>query len=71
MQNYGLQIPSDKIWADSTIKNTLKYLKTFLADLPNRPKYLGYLKKSSHLVSVVCAVNDRNVVKLKVKSSTV
>ena len=28
----------------STTQNTLKYLKTYSADLPNRPKYFGYLK---------------------------
>ena len=29
------------------------YLTTYSADLPNRPKYLGYSKKGSHWVSVV------------------
>ena len=43
----------DKIWADSTTKNTLKYLKTYSAHLPNRSKYLGYLKKGFHWVFVV------------------
>jgi hypothetical protein len=38
MQNHGLGIHSDK--------NTLKYLKTYSADLPNQPKYLEYLKKA-------------------------
>ena len=28
-----------EIWADSTTKNDLKYLKTYSADLPNEPKY--------------------------------
>ena len=43
MQNYGLELHFDKIWADSTTKNTLKYLTTYTFDLPYRPKYLGYL----------------------------
>ena len=34
---------SDKIWVDIATKNTSK---TCLAALPNRPKYLGYLKKN-------------------------
>ena len=38
-----------------TIKNTLKYLATYLADLPNQQKYLGYLK-NIHRVSVVLAL---------------
>ena len=54
MQNYKLGIHRDKIWADSTTKNTLKYLKSYSADLPNQPKYIGYFKKCSHWVSVVC-----------------
>ena len=45
MQNYKLGIHRDKIWADSATKNTLKYLKSYSADL---------LKKCSHWVSVVC-----------------
>ena len=49
MQNHGLGIHIDKIWADSTTKNTLIYLKTYSADLPNWPKYLGYLKKKLSL----------------------
>ena len=40
MHNYGLGIHSDNIWPDITTKNTLKYLTTYSADLPNR-KYLG------------------------------
>ena len=45
----------DKIWSDITTKSTLKYLKTYLADLPNQPKYLGCFKKVliSHWVFVV------------------
>ena len=54
MQNHTLGIRFDKIRADSSSQNTLKYLTTYSADLPNLPKYLGYLKKSSHWVSVVC-----------------
>ena len=34
------------------LKKPLKCLKTYLADLPNWPEYLGYLK-DSHWVSVV------------------
>ena len=30
----------DKIWADCTTQITLTYLSTYLANLPNRPKYL-------------------------------
>ena len=45
MQNHGLGIHSDKIWAASSTKNTLEHLKTYSADLPNRSKYLGYLKE--------------------------
>ena len=40
----------------STTKNTVKYLKTYSADLPNPPKYLGYLKKNFQWVYVVCDV---------------
>ena len=36
MQNHGLEIHSEKMWADITNQNTLKYLKTYSADLPNR-----------------------------------
>jgi hypothetical protein len=46
MQNNRLGIHSDKIWADSTTQNTLKYLTTYLA---NRPKYLGHSKKKLSL----------------------
>ena len=53
LQNHRLGIHSNKIWADSTTQNTLEYLTTCLADLSNRPKYLGYLKTSSHWVSIV------------------
>ena len=35
MKNHGLEIHSDKIWADIATKNTLKYLTTYSADLPN------------------------------------
>ena len=53
--NHGLGIHSDKILADSSnTKNTLKYLTTYSAGLPNGPKYLEYLKRH-HRVSVVCA----------------
>ena len=41
MQNHGLGINSEKIWAESSTKNTLKYLTTYLANLPNRPNHLG------------------------------
>ena len=59
MKNHGLEIHSDKIWADIATKNTLKYLTTYSADLPNWPKYLGYLKKNKlSLVSVVRAWDD-------------
>ena len=37
----------------STTKNIVKHLTTYTADLPNQPKYLGYLKKNSNWVSVV------------------
>ena len=37
---------SDKLWADSTTQNTLKYLTTYSANLPIQSKYLGYLKKN-------------------------
>ena len=41
----------------STTQNTLKYLTTYSADMPNWSKYLEYfLKKSSHWVSVVRAI---------------
>ena len=53
MQKHGVGIHRDKVRAHSTPQSTLKYLKTYLADLPKWPKYLEYLKKSSHLVSVV------------------
>ena len=46
MQNHGLGIAT---------QNTLKYLATYSADLPNWPQYLGYLKKKLSLVSVVRA----------------
>ena len=36
--------------AESTTKNTLEHLKTYLDDLPNQPKYLGYFKRSAHWV---------------------
>ena len=39
-------------------QNTIKYLKICSIDLPNRPKYLWYLKKSSHWVSVVRVEED-------------
>ena len=35
-----------------TITNTLKYLKTCSSDLPNRSKYLGYLK-----INLLCVRN--------------
>ena len=41
-----LRTHRDKSWVDSTTKNTLKYLTTYSADLPNQPKYLGCLKKA-------------------------
>ena len=44
MKNHQLGTHSDKIWADSATQNTLKHLKTNLADLPNPPQYLGYFK---------------------------
>ena len=53
MQNHRLGIQSDKIWADSTTKNTTTYLTTYSTNLPNRRKYLGYLKKGLYWVSVV------------------
>ena len=39
-------------------QDTLNYLTTYLANLPIRPKYLGYLKKKTnyHWVSVVRAL---------------
>ena len=46
MQNLRLGIQSDKIWADSTTQSTLKYLAIYSADMPNWPRYLGYLKKT-------------------------
>ena len=45
---------SNKISDDSTSGNTLRYLTTYSADLPNQAKCLEYLK-SSHWMSVVCA----------------
>ena len=57
-KNHGLGIHSDKTWADTSTKNTLKYITTYSADLPNRLKYLGYLKKTSHWVSIVRDVMD-------------
>ena len=56
MQNYGLEIHSDKIWPDSNTKYTLKYLTTSSADLPKQPKYLGYLKNKLSLGAVVCGL---------------
>ena len=53
MQSQGLGIHSNKISEDSTTKNTLKYLKTYLAHLPNWSKYLRYLKEGFHWVFVV------------------
>ena len=48
MQNHKLQgIHSDKIWADSTTKNTLKCFKTYSTDLPKSANYLGYYRKKS------------------------
>ena len=47
MQNHGPGIQSEKFWADCTSKNTPKYLTNYSADLPNWPKFLGYLKKLS------------------------
>jgi hypothetical protein len=41
-------------WAESIPKNTLRYLTTYLADLLNRTKYLGYLKKISLGVHSPC-----------------
>ena len=49
MQNHRLGIHNDKIRA----KIPLKYLSTYLADQPNLPKYLGYLKKGFFCMSVV------------------
>ena len=49
LNNSKLQIHSDKIWADSSTQNTLKYLKTNSADLSDWPKYLRYLKKKISL----------------------
>ena len=54
MQNHGLEIHCDKIRADSATNNTLKYLTTYSAEMPNRPKYLGYLKKLSLGVRSPC-----------------
>ena len=39
IQNLRLGIHIDQIWADSITKNTLKYLTTYMVDLPNRRKY--------------------------------
>ena len=44
------------MWADNATQNTLKYITTYLANLPNWPKYLGYLNKSSHWASKLCAL---------------
>ena len=55
MQNHGLGIHSDNIWADSTTEGILKYLKTYSVDLSNQPNYLGCLKNSFHWV-----ILDRN-----------
>ena len=71
MQNHELGIHSDKIWAESTAKNTLKYLTTYSADLPNLPKYLGYLKKTliERHQSVAIATNTEIVKQLKALSN--
>ena len=47
MQNHELGIHTNKIWADSTTKNTLKYLETYSADLSKWAKIFGILKKIS------------------------
>ena len=44
MQYHKLGIHSDKIWADSTTKSALKYLKIFPTDLSNQLKCLGFKK---------------------------
>ena len=77
MQNHRLGIHSDKIWADSTTKNTLKYHTTASADLPNRLKYLGYLKKKLSLgvrspcdrayIYVHILIDNMNQVKMREK----
>ena len=36
----------------------MQYLKTYSDDLLNPPKYLGYLKKSSHWVSAVRDIHE-------------
>ena len=41
-ENLAASLHSDNIWANSATKITLKFLTTCSADLPNRPKYLGY-----------------------------
>ena len=48
MQNHGLEIHIDKIWAwaVSTTQNTQQNLTTYTADLPKQPKYLEHLKKA-------------------------
>ena len=53
IQNHRLAIHSDKY---VNIKNTLKYLPTYLADLPNQSKYLDIIKKKLSL-SVPCQWN--------------
>ena len=57
MQNHGQGIESDKIWADSTTQNILKYLTLGIWPICPIGQNIWdmYLKKSSHWVSVVCA----------------
>ena len=55
--NQRQEMHSDKVWTDITTQNTFKYHQTYLANLPNWPKYLGYfwvsiVGVSSHLISV-------------------
>jgi hypothetical protein len=41
-------------------ENTKKYLKTYLADLPNWPKHLGYFENKSYHVSVVRGTKEHS-----------
>ena len=49
----GLEMQNHERWQNLSRKYYLKYLNNYSSDLPNQPKYLGYLKKSSYWVSIV------------------
>ena len=59
----------DKIRANSTCQNTLRYLTIYSVDLPNLPKYLRYLKKEKKPALIGClysVVRFKQITKLVV-----